>query len=201
MKLTVFIVFVVLFQFLGAHEECKFRKNYITYKIVDEEIVNSLTSIEIKNTLFRAFKVFENTIMDLKFNSDGYGVYMEELELLIKFAPLIPLTISRTVINCTSNMAPKYEDEISTIHNATILFNSNVIWKIDGNSSTDGINFFVKTVHELGHVFGLVDNTNPLSIMNSNDNFNVLGENDELPEIDREALAEKYFLKTLKKYF
>lgn len=204
MKITVVFVFAVIAfscSSLLAHETCKFRKNYIAYNVTGKETVNGLMAVDIDNTIARAFKIYENTILGLHFTSGGYGIYMEELELNIKFTNLSPKTISRTVLNCTSNMAPKYDDVIFTIHNATILFNSNVQWKKNENVTLPGVHFFPKLVYEIGHVFGLEDNLNPSSVMYAeSDNFNVLSENDELPEVDREAIGQKYFLKSLKKY-
>lgn len=189
----------------SCSEDCKFRKNYISYKIVGDTSVQGVTPVGVQRAIKKAFSVWEHTILELWFVTDP--IYMEELELSIvfrSFRQLFPMErllqhVGYTEINCTSS-GMAFGEETKTIHNATIFLNSDFVYKYNHNNSRNehiGIDLYLVVLHEVGRALGLHDSNDTQSIMYpSADNFNTFRfNNTEFPYVDLLEINKLYFLR------
>lgn len=203
MKLLIIFVFTVCtVTCYEDGETCKYRKNYISYQLENEDHVNGLTPTAVHRSLRQAFRVWEDTISEIWFQHERFGIYQEPLELLIKFISFRDLfksdrfidRVAYTVNNCTD-----VSDEHQTIHNSTIYFNTDFMWKMNDLNNRNrryGVNLISVAIHELGHFFGLEDSRNETSVMfPSVDNFNTLKfSHHHIPDVDLISIRKLYFL-------
>lgn len=206
MKFITFAVFVfactVTIFCVENGEQCKYRKNYIAYQVSGDDRVRGLSVADVHRGLRSAFQLWENTIAEMWFNHTSVGIYQEDLELQIIFTSFRELKrtdvwtsdVAFTINNCTD-----VDEDTQTIHNSTIHFNTDYIWKIDdGNTRRRrvGINLVTTAAHELGHFFGLNDSQTPESVMYpAIDNFIMYRFSvHHLPVVDIEAVKKLYFV-------
>lgn len=208
MKVTLFFCFVIVTDIL-ASEQCKYRKNYISYKVHGQHDVDGINSAVVLITLQDAFRLWERTIDELWFTPED-GIYQENFELAVRFVSFGEKfksekwydLISYSANNCSSSLYNP-DEEIFTIHNSTIWFNTDYTYNVPprspGHHHHHGVNFFMFAVHEIGHVLGLHSNNNPESLMfhTEREGFrttkNLLV---EIPDCDRQTINQLYPLKT-----
>lgn len=167
----VYILFALV-AIVKCNEECKQRRNYISYRVSGETEVVGVRKHDVHRAIKSALNVWEETVEDLWFVKDP--IYESDYELNIEFVSFTERlnhtrfvdNVAVTFVNCTSN---NYQLEvIKTIYNATIYLNTDYAFKYNYDRERHHRNKFdlqITVMHEVGHSLGLRDNENPLSIM------------------------------------
>lgn len=204
--------FIVLSIFFTAIEgqTCKWRDNYIYFKINGIEKVTGISPTDVPICLRKAMTVYENTVSGLHYEDmkDNPG---EDVKLLIIFenfkqkypSSVLENEISFTHNNCTG-FADVDDDNIDVIYNGEIHFNTNYNFHCKHTNiehlTPIGIDLFSRMLHENGKLVGLKYNNDPSSIMfRLTDNFDYYQDNGHLNENDRKRINKLYFLEKIPK--
>lgn len=170
MKLV--IILFVSVSIVLCFEECKQRRNHLSYRISGAHEVVGVRRRVVQRVIKSVLDVWANTIEDLDFVKEP--TYDENYELLFEFVSFTEKFkhtrfidhVAFTVVNCTSS---DYGLEtIKTIHNSTMYFNTDYSFEYksqDERRHVNKIDLFLTAMHEVGHALGLQDNENAKSIM------------------------------------
>lgn len=199
MKITVFVA-ISFFAAIFASEECKFRKNYLAYVTSGVDKVQGLTPPQVQIAIIESFRIWERTIYGIEFIATTPGIYLEPFEISIEFISFQQLFAGstwsehkgRTFTNCTT-----LDDQIYTIHNATINIKTDHVYKTNNDNvrtKSVGAHIVPVLVKEIGHALGLNDSAIETSAMYwYPERFNVvLNNGGRIPTTDLIAVNSLY---------